>query len=215
MKSYTDISAIRIAMHDDCKARNVPFPAAVFYSHVADDFLSGYWKVRIQFHAWYYSKETRKEVFCDLGHLETKLWAAQILLFRWTHCVSLFLSLMGYSNVIAHGLLKREYITLLHALVCMEIWKGKGEWNASLCRDERKFCTLWKYMSLNEDVGRCHQHVDRILEVQFFFSEYSLSILFSFSELRTIRFGFFFSEQGWTDTGRQVGIKDVRFYGGA
>lgn len=110
-----------------------------------------------------------------------KLWAAQILLFRGTECVSLFLSLMGYSNVIAHGLLKREYITILHALVCMEIWKGKGEWKASLCRDERKFCTLWKYTSLNEDVGRCHQHVDRIVEVQRF-QKHSLSVLFSFSD---------------------------------
>jgi hypothetical protein len=149
-------------MHDDYKTRNVPFLAAVFYSHVVDDFLSGYWKVRIQFQPWYCSKETRKEGFCDLGHLEMKLWA-QILLFRGTQCVSLFLRLIGYSNVIARGLLKREYITTLHALACMEIWKGKGE-----CREERKFCTLWKYMSLNEDVGRWHQNVDRIVEVQRF-----------------------------------------------
>jgi hypothetical protein len=154
-------------MHDDCKTRKVPFLAAIFHSHVVNDFLSGYWKVRIPFQPWYCSKEIWKEGFCDLGHLEIKLWT-QILLFRGTHCVSLFLSLVGYSSVIAHGLLKREYITVLHALPCMEIWKGKGEWKESLCRDERKFCTIWKYMSLNEDVDCCHQHVDRIVEVQRF-----------------------------------------------
>jgi len=42
MKRNTDISAVRIAMHDDRKTRNVPFLAAVFYSHLVDDFLSGY-----------------------------------------------------------------------------------------------------------------------------------------------------------------------------
>jgi len=168
----------------------------------------GYWKVRIQFQALHSNKETRNEGFCDLGHVEMKLWAAQILLFRGTQCVSFFLSLMGYSNVIAHGLLKREYITMLHALVCMEIWKGKGEWKASLCRDERKFCTLWKYTSLNEDVGCSHQHVDRIVEVQRF-RKHSLSVATLFFLRFFLRF--FFSAQGCTDSGRQVGITDVRF----
>lgn len=167
MKRSTDISAVRIAMHDDYKTRNVPLLAAVFYSHVVDDFLSGYWKFRIQFQPWICSKETRKEGCRDLGHLEMKLWG-QILLFRGTQCVSLFLSLIGYSNVIEHGLLKRECITKLHALSFMEIRKGKADWKASLCRDERKFCTLWKYMNLNENFGRCYQHVDRIVEVQRF-----------------------------------------------
>ena len=69
-------------MHDDRKTRNVPFLAAVFYSHLVDDFLSGYWKVRIQFQPLYCSKETRKEGFCDLGHLEMKLWA-QIYVISW------------------------------------------------------------------------------------------------------------------------------------
>ena len=215
MKRYTDVSAIRIAMHDVCKARYVPVLTAVFYSQVVDDFLSGYWKVRIQFQAWYCNKGTRKEGFCDLGFLEMKLWAGQSLLFRWTQCVSLFLSLMGYSDVIAHGLLKREYITKLHALVCMEMWEGKWEWKVSLFRDERKFCTLWKYTSLNER-RRSLPSTCRSNRGSAAISEHSLSVVFSFSGLRTIKFVFFsFLEQGWTDTGRQVGIKDVRFYGDA
>ena len=126
MTRNTDISAVHIAVHDYHKTQNVPFLSAVFYSNVFDDFSSGCWKVRIQFQPWYCSKKTRKESFCDLGHLEMKLWA-QILLFRGTRCVSLFLSLIGYSNVIAHWLLKREYIRVLHALPCMEICTVKGK----------------------------------------------------------------------------------------
>jgi len=194
-------------MHDDCKTRNVPSLAAVFYSHLVNDFLSGYWKVRIQFQPWYCSKEIRKEGFCDLGHLEMKLWA-QILLFRGTHCVSLFLSLIGYSSVIAHGLLKREYITMLHPLPCMEIWKGKGEWKESLCRDEGKFCTIWKHTSLNKDVDNCHQHVDRIVEVQPF---QNILFLYTFHSPGYEQSDSFFLRQRCIDTGRLVDITDVRF----
>ena len=41
--------------------------------------------------------------------------------------IVVFLSLIGYSNVIAHWLLKREYIRVLHALPCMEICTVKGK----------------------------------------------------------------------------------------
>jgi hypothetical protein len=53
--------------------------------------------------------------------------SAELVILWNTVRVSLFRSLIGYSNVIAHRLLKREFIAVLHALSFMEIWKVK--WN--------------------------------------------------------------------------------------
>lgn len=50
--------------------------------------------------------------------------------------VSLFRSVIGYSNVAARRVLKREFIAIVRALPFMEIWKVKT--------NERQVCVVTK-----------------------------------------------------------------------